>query len=687
YDPLNRLASVRQTLSTAPGGSILTSYGYDIAGNLTSVVDPNGNTTTYAFDDFGRMRVQASPVTGTTSYAYDAAGNLTSTTDANSATTERTYDALGRVTGSTSYRAGLDTETIAYSYDQDACGFGNGVGRVSEIDDPTGGTSYCYDRRGLLISEGNAYQTSFQYDINGNRSSIVYPDGRTVTYTFDLANRPNSAAADGIPVVTAASYLPFGPNTQLDFSNGTTKTTTFDSRFRPVENKLTRAAATLADYRYVEDAAGNIVQIHDLADATYNRDFGYDDLNRLTTANSGTSLWGSSTYNYDAMGNMTSLQLGARSLTFSYVGTTPKLQSVTGSSSQLMTYDQAGNETSAVAYNARNLLLRIGTPPFDQSIVYSYDGRGVRVGALMSIYPRTPSPQPHRNWVYSHELHLLAQTDWISHITLGGQFEGTDYIWFEDTPVAQASTNPALPLRYTFADHLGTPILQTDPSATIVWRAEYEPFGSVWSYRAGSATDQILRFPGQELSDFGSDDGTGQSYNIFRWYRSGWGRYTQPDPFGLFGSMNLYSYANGDPVLAIDLLGLKVYQCFRPLSNPWLNLLRLIPGLMIAQPPAPGSKWCPMHEYIYNDSGGGRSMGFDPKEAGVKDEAGPAKDRCYEILEPVGQCVWKNFPSTANAKPYNFFKWNCQISVEATKTKCKNAPCLAPTFPSGGTPW
>ena len=44
---------------------------------------------------------------------------------------------------------------------------------------------------------------------------------------------------------------------------------------------------------YAEDAAGNITQIHDAVDNSYNRHFAYDELNRLTAANTGASLWGS----------------------------------------------------------------------------------------------------------------------------------------------------------------------------------------------------------------------------------------------------------------------------------------------------------------------------------------------------------------------------------------------------------
>ncbi len=76
--------------------------------------------------------------------------------------------------------------------------------------------------------------------------------------------------------------------------------------------------------------------------APYERVFTYDDLNRLKTANTmATPLWGSGTYNYDAMGNVSSLALGTvRTANFAYVGTTPKLSSVTENTvNRPVTYD------------------------------------------------------------------------------------------------------------------------------------------------------------------------------------------------------------------------------------------------------------------------------------------------------------------------------------------------------------
>jgi hypothetical protein len=44
--------------------------------------------------------------------------------------------------------------------------------------------------------------------------------------------------------------------------------------------------------------------------------------------------------------------------------------------------------------------------------------------------------------------------------------------------------------------------------------------------------------------------------NICRWYRSSWGRYTQPDPIGLRAGANLFSYAVTNPTLFVDRRGL-----------------------------------------------------------------------------------------------------------------------------------
>ena len=647
YDPAGRVSEVRQTLSSAPGGFITTSYGYDVHGNLVSVTDPNGNETTYAYDDFGRMVSQVSPVTHTTLYTYDEAGNLTSTTDARGAVTERRYDALNRPVGAVSTNGG-SIETVAWTYDDPSVGR-FAIGRVASMSDPAGATTYDYERRGLLRRESRTFvnqpvppppgdgdgrglsigttsedrapgtpawsaTTSFTYDRDGNRNSIAYPSGQlTVTYAFDYAGRPVSAAG----FITSATYLPFGPLTQLRFANGTTQTMPHDTRYRMSSNELTidgvpEGQGRLARYTYGYDNAGNILSLLDGTDSAYHRHFVYDDLNRLVeantkpeTPNNPSALWNKAKYTWDAMGNILSASLAevepggpdelsatnpkrfqppnkarkqneaivqplGRTMQFSYSGTTPIITAVTlNDLSHSMTHDEVGNETYYVvtrSYSPRNLLQLVtdAAEPEEQLIhrlAYGYDGRGVRV-------TRAESPSnglgtiARRYYVYTPELALLAASRDDSPNVWGGNppsglANNIDYeiVWFGNRPVAQVS-EPTGTRAYTFADHLGTPILQTDATRTVTWRVEYEPFGNVYEVRAGTRLDQPLRFPGQELAM--TWEGPEENYNIFRWYRAGWGRYTQADPLGLEGGLNLYLYATGAPTVNFDPLGLTV---------------------------------------------------------------------------------------------------------------------------------
>ncbi len=63
-----------------------------------------------------------------------------------------------------------------------------------------------------------------------------------------------------------------------------------------------------------------------------------------------------------------------------------------------------------------------------------------------------------------------------------------------------------------------------------------------------------LRFPGQYY-----DSETGLHYNWHRFYDSETGRYVSADPIGLAGGMNLYSYANQNPINYIDPMGLDAW--------------------------------------------------------------------------------------------------------------------------------
>jgi RHS repeat-associated protein len=157
-----------------------------------------------------------------------------------------------------------------------------------------------------------------------------------------------------------------------------------------------------------------------------------------------------------------------------------------------------------------------------------------------------------RFFFYSPELHLLAESE----LTTGSSPAVlTDYIWFGGHPVAQSDTSGTA--SWTFTDHLGTPILQTSSAQGVTWRAEYEPYGAVFGLRSADQ-HQPLRFPGQEAEQLGGggvNGASGRIYNLMRWYRASFGRYTQADPLET-GAKNSFAYAAGSPVVYLDPLGL-----------------------------------------------------------------------------------------------------------------------------------
>ena len=88
---------------------------------------------------------------------------------------------------------------------------------------------------------------------------------------------------------------------------------------------------------------------------------------------------------------------------------------------------------------------------------------------------------------------------------------------------------------YFINDHLGTPAKVVDDSGTVVWDADYLPFGET-NVLTGTYGNKF-RFPGQYL-----DDETGWHYNYYRYYAPGVGRYLRADPIGIGENNSLYIY-------------------------------------------------------------------------------------------------------------------------------------------------
>ncbi len=135
---------------------------YDPAGNVTAKRNRSGISLAFVFDDLNRETTRTVPDNPA------VAGNL-------ARTLTTSYDLAGR-----SWDATADSQTLSQRYDA--------AGRLDYVDDSYLGANN-------RINPG--------YDAAGNRTSLVYPGGTSVAYSFDALNRLDTVTEGG---VTLADY-------------------------------------------------------------------------------------------------------------------------------------------------------------------------------------------------------------------------------------------------------------------------------------------------------------------------------------------------------------------------------------------------------------------------------------------------------------------------------------------------
>ena len=92
-------------------------------------------------------------------------------------------------------------------------------------------------------------------------------------------------------------------------------------------------------------------------------------------------------------------------------------------------------------------------------------------------------------------------------------------------------------------------------SGQVVARYGYTPFGKT-TYAVGARADQNpFRFAGAYF-----DQETDTYYFGYRHYHPRTKQWISRDPIGEAGGLNLFAYANNDPINGIDVLGLEVFQ-------------------------------------------------------------------------------------------------------------------------------
>ena len=214
YDAEGRVASATET----GGATYASQITHHPSGAITSFLAGNGLTHTATYD--ARYRVQSLNAGGllTLAYGYDSAGNVTSVSESTRSGMNQSfsYDSLDRLTAASGVWGGG-----GFAYD----------GRGNRLSKTVGGagTSYAYDAANRLQSAVGAEAATFAYDASGNLTTDEHGGytytptdmmetatvgGATTTYRYDadglrvlkIGTSPTSYYSHGLHGVLLAEY-------------------------------------------------------------------------------------------------------------------------------------------------------------------------------------------------------------------------------------------------------------------------------------------------------------------------------------------------------------------------------------------------------------------------------------------------------------------------------------------------
>jgi RHS repeat-associated protein len=524
YDDADRLTSVTDAASH------VTYYAYDTESNLTSITDANSNQTAFIYDAYGRVTQTNFPSSLSEYYQYDADNNLTSKTDRKSQTITYVYDALNRLTSKTY----PDTTAVDYVYDL--------VGKIQQVNDPTGTYAFAYDNMGRPIGTTTSYSfltsrnftNAYTYDAASNRTGFTDPESGSTAYSYDTLNRltslaPPSAFGSGS---FGFSYDALSRRTQMTRPNSVTTNYTYDnlSRLTSVLHQL--SGSTIDGASYTLDSAGNRTAKTDQLAAvtsTYTYDAIYQ-LTQVTQANNTTE-----SYSYDAAGNRTA-SLGVSSYT------TNASNELTATSNASYTYDNNGNtltktvgsNTTSYSWDYENRLTSVTLPGSGGTVSFQYDPFARR------IYKQSPTFTS----IFAYDGDNLIETANSS----GGVVSRYAHTQNIDEPLEEVRSSTT---SYYEADGLDSVSSLTNTAGAVANTYTYDSFGNLTN-SAGSVSSPF-EYTGREL-----DSETGLYFYRARYYDPQVGRFLREDPLGLnSGQINFYSYVGNQPVDYFDPFGLK----------------------------------------------------------------------------------------------------------------------------------
>ena len=491
----------------------------------------------------------------TTSFEYDDYGRLIQTTDANGVTKEYSYDVNGNP-----YRTTIDGSYVETNYDK------YGILRSKSWADSGESphtVTYTYDSRFRLTKEeGEDYSNTFKYDAynrtTNKRNEVLCTPTKYVStiYRYNSDNQLSSVSNS-----FGYSFLSVGEN--FSYTNGYQVADSLNNELVWKLTKqdrwghMTEEKDHLGTTTHTYDDYGNVLSMNRSGSHPINESYTYDVHTGNLTNKNGTPLtyddqnrltgWSDYTYNYDRKGNITNQPFVGE---FSYDG---------------YRVDDMAAETNHIIDDSLRISYykAIERPKSIENEHYKadffYDGNGDRY--MMKVY-RKQSGQYNLSFT---RYYLNANTE-LTEDSCGNEtymyYAGGDTYTAPAVIVKNYGANAATSIYQITRDNLGSVLLYENEAG-----AHYEFSYSPWGVKTHVGDETHFYLPGEDINCPFYRTYTGHEdlwmFGLLnanaRLYSPYLGRFVSPDPLlnceGGAWDYNPYVYANNNPYKYIDRNG------------------------------------------------------------------------------------------------------------------------------------
>jgi RHS repeat-associated protein len=536
-------------------------YGYDEAtGQLQFSRDAQGGVVARHYDHRGRLSRLTNENDETYRFVWGDNDRLTEEHGLDGVVTRYEYDTCDRISARI-FAAGTDS-ALVHRFTRDA------DGQLTHKQTPDGITQYQYDRVRQLTAatftpEGGEPQTlalaydkagqmtgeqgingavGYQYDALGNRTAVTLPDGRSLKTLY-------YGSGHALQVMLDTQLITEFSRDALHRETGRTQGALnsgwrYDRHGRVCERwtgRTPHAALAQMKEQWQYDLRDNLTQVQQSSAPFTQRQYGYDGADRIIRREETPET--DERYRYDRASNP---------LDYHVIATHWQHNRVVEYRGIDYKYDIYGRTTEKrrtgerwlYRYDSEHRLTQVLHQPVIHTrpecvVDFSYDALGRRVSKRVR-YQRMDGvgggPQ-----YRARETRFLWEGP-----RLLAEYNGDNvqvYAYSDQNSFAPlARIDGAGEVYYFHCLVNGQPEAMTDSAGDTVWCGKPDVRGKITSENSQLAVmergSQNLMMQGQYL-----DRETGLHYNLHRYYDPDSGRFTQHDPIGLRGGLNLYQYA------------------------------------------------------------------------------------------------------------------------------------------------